>query len=215
MDQLLASPGFPGPASSLDVAANDSRDGHETERFSVSMTKRSWQRSALAATREMRGTDDFRQCAENVLRSNAIAVRIRCTASTANICTGETCRASLTRETSASPEDGIGRGDIRGELRTAEHPGRPFAGCGATPSDRSRRNHRRDVSDARRRARAATAVRRRLFSNRVGRGSASPSRHETSSVAPARVPALRLAPARGSLRKLSALRQTTGDGGCT
>jgi hypothetical protein len=213
VDQLLASPGFPGPASSPDAVFSSSRDGHETGKDPASMTKRSWLQCALAATRERGTADEFRQCAENTLRSNAISVRIRCTASTAKICTGETCRASLTRETSGPP-DGARRGDNRGVLRTAAHSGRPPAGRGTAARDGARRARRRRVHDARRRARAATVARGGIFSNRPHRRSTSRARHETSRARSARVPALRLAQALGSLRDVSAVRQTSGVGGC-
>jgi hypothetical protein len=174
------------------------------------MTRRSWQRRVPAATRTSSSSDDFRHCAAIV---RLISVRIRCTASTPKICTGETCRSSLARETSAAPEDGIVRGDNRCELRTAAHHRRPVTSGRAAPRDGARRARRSDVPHARRRARASTALRIRRFSNRADQRSASRARHEARHVAPARLPALRLA-ALVPTRNLSALRQASGGGGC-
>jgi hypothetical protein len=181
--------------------------GHRNERHSFAMTQRAWLSRARAATRATRRADDFRPTAAIVLRSNANSVRIRCT--------GKICIPKVTRATSTRFNGEPRRGHNRSPVRTSAHARRPSARCCATVDHCPRRRRGFNVRDSRGRACPETPRRPRCFANPSAYGAPSLARHETARIAPARLSALRVDARFRNRRQVSALRHSSGSGGCS
>lgn len=177
------------------------------------MTQKPWLRRVLAATRATRRADDF--CQRSVLPrgSGSSHKMYRVDARRRQICSAESCRTSLRRATSAPRNGGASGGNDAGVLRAPKNDGRTLAGRGATTRDSARRARRRDHRHGRRRTCPTAVGCARRLARCADQRRASRARHEAPRAASTRVPALRVDAPLDS-RDLSALRQSSGGGGC-
>ena len=188
-------PGWRWVGAILSSGLNAPRVGHRNGKDPFAMTKRSWLRTARAASNERRNVHDF-----------GCLLRIRST--------GESCPDASQR---ASMRNGGGPGLATNGTDLARGPTlarRTHAGGRATASYGPRRARPIAFLHSRRRTCTATATSAHCFGARARVMRATDARHESARARAAHVPSLCVAPPSGTLRSMPALQATTGGARC-